>query len=144
MPYVASLLKVAQMLEHDGARVLIAVDSPQYAQLLMSIISDRMADGTKPWAEGTLYYSNMKITLPNGASLWVRDFKDIEEVYEMAGVWYSNVLYTHRFPAHIPDWLRRLARMSGEFTGKVSCQQLEEWRDNPLVKPKEPDDKAVL
>ena len=144
MAYVASLLKPIPMLAHPSARVLIVVKEPVYAKVLFDTIRERAAEGVEPWKDGTFFISQRKVDFPNEARLLIRAVEDKDDAYAMAGMYFSNILYGKNISQDIVEWMRRLARMPGDFTGTVSCQQFEEWRENPLQQPKEPDDKALL
>lgn len=144
--YVASLRKIVPLLEHANARVLLALASLEFADTMFNVVCERGFENQKPWCDAkvsTVGISKYGVHLPNGSSLWISAFTDYTQPYTLAGRQFTNILHSKDLDQGSVEVLRRYVRHAGEFTGTLSCEQFEEWRDNPFQQ-KEKDDKAVL
>lgn len=144
MAYIASVKRLVAMMDNPEARVLVALDDQPYVDLLLNAIRQRIDEGAEPWHGALLFLLAEEVRFPNGAVLTFKAIEDIEKAYEHAGRQWTYMLYSRNLADDVREYMTSKVRAVGSYEGKVGFEQFEEWRDNPLVIPKESDDEAML
>lgn len=138
------MLRLIPHLQHPDASVIVVTKSEEYAKSLLDNLRVRAAEGVEPWAKANFKPSRITVEMENGA--WLRIFgvpDDDPAEWGLCGLQFTYAFISRSCDEPLATFLKTRAR-SATYPGPIGWEVLEEWRDNPLVQPKEKDDKAVL